>query len=62
MSSSKDKDAIKKMNNNIINKKDNTLNNINNKNNNNVAIDSDQYNVKSVAYLANYQNRYMVIH
>ena len=55
INNSKNKDTTKKVNNNNINKKDNTLNN---NNNNNIEIDSSQYNIKSVAYLANYQNRY----
>ena len=45
LSNSKKKDTIKKANNNSINK-------------NSIEIDSNQYNIKSVAYLSNYQNRY----
>ena len=61
-SNSKNKENIyniKKFNTNKnnINKK-NLFSNNNNKNNNTEEMDSSQYNIKSVAYLANYQNRY----
>ena len=61
-SNSKNKENIyniKKFNTNKnnINKK-NLFSNNNNKNSNTEEMDSSQYNIKSVAYLANYQNRY----